>query len=48
VKNVAKCPLCSAAKSIEDCELMVVRDKRNTSPLLLRNPREAADKSVIN
>jgi hypothetical protein len=33
VKNVAKCPLCSAAKSIEDCELMVVRDKKGIQAL---------------
>ena len=33
MKNVVKCPLCSAAKSEEDCELMVVKDKRGKEAL---------------
>ena len=33
MKKVAKCPLCSAAKSKEDCELMVIRDKRGKQTL---------------
>jgi hypothetical protein len=33
VKKATKCPLCSAAKSKEDCELMVVKDKSGKEAL---------------
>jgi hypothetical protein len=33
MRKVSKCPLCSAAKSTEDCELMVVRDKKGIQAL---------------
>ncbi|MCJ7573605.1 hypothetical protein MUO93_05000 [Candidatus Bathyarchaeota archaeon] len=33
MKKATKCPLCSAAKSEEDCELMVVKDKSGKEAL---------------
>jgi hypothetical protein len=47
MRKARRCPLCSTARSAEDCELMVIKDKRGKEGLCCCGSLEKGQVKVL-